>query len=239
LRKIGTYAGARVIGNFLSNRAGASTTLKGRSAGELAAKRGTQRIRAGILFVGAILTILVPVAQFALLDALWCSPVPTLWAVELVVWAGHCGAILLISPVCAVLVAITSPPSGDTEGVVAAELTRVARREVAVLFVRSVGTLGPVVALLILLDAFLPVLASELRQLARHPLAAFLVRLVPAVVVPVALLLLRDEQPVLPPVHLALVVLVVLLPIVAVLLVAFVMAVNHLVTPIVGLYAVC
>ena len=28
------------------------------------------------------------------------------------------------------LVAITAPPSGDTEGIVAAELTRVARREV-------------------------------------------------------------------------------------------------------------
>jgi hypothetical protein len=181
----------------------------------------------------------VAVAQFALLDAFWCSSVPTLWAIELVVWAGDCGAILLVSPVCAILVAITAPTSRDAESIMASELTGVARREVAVFFVGSVRTLGPVVALLILLDALLPVLASELGQLAGHPLAPFLVRLVPAVVVPVALLLLRDEQPVLPPVHLALVVLVVLLPIVAVLLVAFVMAVNLLVTPIVGWYAVC
>ena len=101
------------------------------------------------------------------------------------------------------------------------------------------------VALLILLDAFLPVLASELGQLhirvnisntlinhifltlqdinktsdisktsdmsrshlARHSLAALFIRLVSAIVVPVALLLLRDEQPVLPALHLALVVL--------------------------------
>ena len=88
-------------------------------------------------------------------------------------------------------------------------------------------------------------------NLARHPLAALLVRLISTVEVAVALFLLRDEQTVLPPVDFALVVLifehigqvccrsiissaiylVVLLPIVAVLFVAFVVAVNFLVTP--------
>ena len=40
--------------------------------------------------------------QFFCVCWLFCVCVH-LWAVELVVWAGHCGAILLISPVCAVL----------------------------------------------------------------------------------------------------------------------------------------
>jgi hypothetical protein len=44
LALVSIYAGARVIGNFLPNWAGAGTTLKGWSTGELAAKRGAQRI---------------------------------------------------------------------------------------------------------------------------------------------------------------------------------------------------
>ena len=89
------------------------------------------------------------------------------------------------------------------------------------------------------------------KNLARHPLAALFVRLISTVVVAVALFLLRDEQTVLPPINFALVVLifehigqvccrsiissaiylVVLLSIVAVLFVAFVVAVNFLVAP--------
>lgn len=51
-------------------------------------------------------------------------------AVELVVGAGDGGAVPLVRPVRAVLVAVASPPGGDAQGVLAPELTGVARREV-------------------------------------------------------------------------------------------------------------
>merc|ERR1719264_696040 len=56
---ISIYAGARVIGHFLPHWTVAGAPLKGRSAGELAAKRGTERIRASILLVSSVLAILV------------------------------------------------------------------------------------------------------------------------------------------------------------------------------------
>jgi len=227
------YARARIVGHLLADWAIAGATLKGRPARELAAKRGTQRIRAGVLLISAILTIPFPITELALVYALRCSPIPTLWTVELIIRARNGRTVLLVRTIRAVLVSVAAPPRRDAQSVVAPELARVAWREIAVFLIRSVRTLGPVVALLILLNAFLSVLASELGQLARHPLAALFVRLISTVEVAVALFLLRDEQTVLPPLNFALVVLVVLLPIVAVLFVAFVVAVNFLVTPIV------
>ena len=78
---------------------------------------------------------------------------------------GRRTAVYFVRVVGAVRVAVAAPSQGDADGVGAAELSLVTWREVAVLLIRVVATVVPVITLLGLIDAATVPRAPELVQL--------------------------------------------------------------------------
>lgn len=103
-------------------------------------------LTAGSHLVGAVLAILLSIAQFGLVNALGRGIGPTLGADELVVRTGDGSAVVFVGAIRAIFVAIAVPPGGNTTVVFAPELPTVARREVwkkilLLLYVTRIGRL--------------------------------------------------------------------------------------------------
>lgn len=75
-------------------------------------------------------------------------------------------AVLLVTSVRTVVMAVTTPPVWDADVVRTAELLRRTGSKGTVAFIRSVSTVIPVIAEFVFLDASLGHVASELVQLA-------------------------------------------------------------------------
>lgn len=178
---------SRIIRHLFALRTKADTTLQRTPTGVFTAQRSTLALRTSRFLVRAIKTVLDPVAEFTFFDAFGRLTSSAVWTVEFIVWTGNGRTIFLVRSIRAVLISVAPPPCRYTQGIFAPELAAVTGREIAVLFVGSVPTLIPVVALLVLLDALFAIFTSKLGQLAGHlAVACILVGLVPAVVVPVA-----------------------------------------------------
>jgi len=211
------------------------------------AQAGAQVLGASIFLVGTIRAILNPVTQLTLVNAFGGLAFTRLRTIEFVIWTRHHGAITLVCPVRTILVSIASPPGGDAKTVLTPELATVARREIAILFIRIVVALTAMIAFLIFLDTFLSILALKLGQLTRNfvLIAAwiFLITVITTIEISVTNFLSSDPKAanifyVVTFDRLALVILVMLCAVVAVRLVTFVKAVVSLVTTVILRYAV-
>ena len=146
-----TYASLGVIGQLLSLRARTHASLE-RTLALVLATKGTAQgfscnkkrfvekeclvprsknrdLTASIPLVRSVITIGRSIAEFALVNTVRAR----LWpgrTVELVFRARDGGAVLLVGPVRAVLVAVAAPPRGDAEVVLTTELSAMAGREV-------------------------------------------------------------------------------------------------------------